>query len=386
MSSSTPHLKRACRAIVALAVCLAFAAVPAAAQAAAVDLGTVKPFVVLGGSAVTNTGPSVLYGDLGVSPGTSLTGFGLPAVVNGATHNNDAVAAQAQLDLTNAHNVAAGQPVPPGNVLTGTNLGNRTLSPGAYRYTSSAQLTGTLTLDAHGDADAEFIFEIGSTLTTASASSVVLVNGASPCNVYWQVGSSATLGSTTAFQGNLMALQDISLNSNASVIGRVLAGRGISLIDNFLYNGSCDSASTTPGTPDTGTGTPGTPGATPESGAPGSPVAPAGSTPGTPGYPTTTDGSARITPNPNQRCTDGFRAKVTGKLIKRVVFSMDGKRVASLKSSPFVVYVHASPGAHWVQARVTFHDATKARTLKVRYRACAAAVLKPRPGPSRFTG
>ena len=94
----------------------------------------------------------------------------------------------------------------PANDLTGTDLGNRTLTAGAYRYTSSAQLTGPLTLDAEGDPNAQFVFEIGSTLTTASASSVVLVNGASPCNVYWQVGSSATLGTTTAFQGNLMAL------------------------------------------------------------------------------------------------------------------------------------------------------------------------------------
>ena len=169
--------------------------------------------MVLGGSTVTNTGPSVLNGDLGVAPGTALVGFGLPAVVNGATHDNDAVANQAQADLTTAYNVAAGQPVAPANDLTGTDLGNRTLTAGAYRYTSSAQLTGPLTLDAQGDPNAQFVFEIGSALTTAPASSVVLINGASPCNVYWQVGSSATLDTTTAFQGNLMALTSISLNN-----------------------------------------------------------------------------------------------------------------------------------------------------------------------------
>ena len=145
---------------------------PAVASASAVNLGTASPFVVLGASAVTNTGPSVLNGNLGVAPGTSLVGFGLPAVVNGATHDNDAVAGQAQSDVTTAYNVAAGQPVPPGNYLTGQNLGSRTLTAGAYKFTSSAQLTGMLTLDAAGDPNAQFVFEITSTLTTASASSI----------------------------------------------------------------------------------------------------------------------------------------------------------------------------------------------------------------------
>ena len=230
---------------IVLAITLAFAAVPAAAQAqSAINLGTVGPFVVLGGSTVTNTGPSVLNGDLGVAPGTALVGFGLPAVVNGATHANDGVAMNAKSDLTTAYNVAAGQPVAPANDLTGTDLGNRTLNAGAYRYTSSAQLTGALTLDAQGDPNAQFVFEIASTLTTASASSVVLVNGASPCNVYWQVGSSATLGTTTAFQGNLMALTSISLNNGATVIGRLLARNGqISLINNVLDRSNCGTGS-----------------------------------------------------------------------------------------------------------------------------------------------
>ena len=126
------------------------------------------------GTTVTNTGPSVLNGDLGVSPGTALDGFGLPAVVNGATHANDAVAAKAQLDLTIAYDVAAGQPVAPADDLSGTDLGNRKLGPGAYRYNAAALLTGALTLDAEGDPNAQFVFEIGSALTTESASSVVL--------------------------------------------------------------------------------------------------------------------------------------------------------------------------------------------------------------------
>ena len=159
----------------ALLAAIACGAAPMATQAAApVNLATAQSFVVLAGATVTNTGPSVLNGDLGVAPGTALTGFGLPAVVNGATHAADAVAAQAQLDLTTAYDAAAGQAVAPANDLTGTDLGNRVLKAGAYRFTSSAQLTGALTLDAEGDPAAQFVFEIGSTLTTASASSVVL--------------------------------------------------------------------------------------------------------------------------------------------------------------------------------------------------------------------
>ena len=229
---------------VAIAVCCVFAAIPIAAKASPVNLATAQPFVVLGGSTVTNTDSSVLNGDLGVSPGTSLTGFGAPAVVNGATHQNDAVARQAQSDLTTAYNVAAGQPVSPGNELTGTDLGGRTLTAGAYGFSSSAQLTGQLTLDAQGDPNAQFVFVIGSTLTTASASSVILTNGASPCNVYWKIGSSATLGSGTAFAGNLLTLEDVSLNSGVTVQGRVLAHGAVTLINDVLTRPECATAST----------------------------------------------------------------------------------------------------------------------------------------------
>ena len=175
------------------------------------------------------------------------TGFGLPAVVNGATHDDDAVAAQAQSDVTTAYNVAAGQPVPAGNDLTGQDLGGLTLTAGAYGFSSSAQLTGQLTLDAAGDPNAQFVFEIGSTLTTASASSIRLINGASPCNVYWQIGSSATLGSTTAFEGNLMAHTSITVNNGSTVQGRVLASTGAVTLDNNVIDGSmCGTSTTTP--------------------------------------------------------------------------------------------------------------------------------------------
>jgi hypothetical protein len=378
--SSPIRFKRGLAAVIAAAA-LALAA-PLAAQAAPVDLATAGPFVVLGGSTVTNTGPSVLNGDLGVSPGTSLPGFGLPAVVNGATHNNDAVAASAQLDLTTAYNVAAGTPVLPANDLSGTDLGGLFLAPGAYRYTSSAQLTGALTLDAEGDPNAQFVFEIAAELTTAPASSVLLINGASPCNVYWQVGSSATLDTTTAFQGNLMALSDISLNNGATVLGRVLARNGqISLINNVLTKPLCASETPvgTPAGPGTGGSNSGGSGgnAGTGAGAPGN---------GSPARKPTSNGTAVLRPAPRDACTEGFRATVSGKKIERVSYSLDGTRIASRRSSPYSVYVKAPPGKHTVRAHVTFTDATRAKTMTFPYRACAAAALKPRSGPSQFTG
>ena len=400
------------RAGVALAVGFAFAAVPVAAQASPVDLGTAAPFVVLGGTTVTNVGPSVLNGDLGVSPGTALTGFQF-ATVNGATHDNDAVAAQAQSDLTTAYDVAAGQPILAGDDLSGSDLGGMTLTAGAYKFTSSAQLTGALTLDAENDPDAQFVFEITSALTTAPASSVLMVRGGSPCNVYWQIGSDATLDTTTAFQGNLMALSSISLNNGATVQGRMLARNGqVSLINNVIDNSMCDAqvpptptptptpiptpvptaTPTPPGGPTPPPGGPSGPG-TPPGGPTGPGTPPAGS--GTPLPPAsgtlvpTRNGTAilRGSPrSPRAACTTGFTAAVRGHQIKRVVFRLDGKRIASRTGSPFRVHVRAAPGRHNVSARVTFKDATRAKTMNLGYRACAAAVLSPRQGPSQFTG
>jgi hypothetical protein len=406
--SNPIHLRRATRVGVALAAGLALAAVPAAAQASAVLLGTAAPFVVLAGSTATNTGGSVLNGELGVSPGTSLTGFDT-AVVNGAIHDTDAVAAQAQADLTVAYNTAAAQPTPVD--LTGIDLGGLTLTPGAYAFSTSAQLTGALVLDAQGDPDAQFVFQIGSTLTTASASSVVMINGASPCNVYWQIGSSATLGTATAFQGNILALTSITMNNTASVMGRALARNGAVTLDDNLLDASRCNTDSTPTDTGTGTGTgPGTggdTGGTPGSGGtpgPGVPVSGPGSPGATPAIRAnqpppasrstvpTRKGTARLrrtpptTGTPTAGCTTGFRASVTGHEIKRVVFRLDGKRIASLAGSPFRVLVPALPGKHSVTARVTFKDATRARTLKLGYRACAAAVRHPAPGPSQFTG
>ena len=392
MSSPTHLMRRLAGVILAAVLTLA---VPVAAQAAPVNLATVDPFVALAGTTVTNTGPSLLNGDLGVAPGTALTGFGLPAVVNGVTHENDAVAGQAQSDLTNAYNVAAGQPVSPADDLSGTDLGNRTLTAGAYRYTSSALLTGPLTLDAQGDPNAQFVFLVGAELTTESASSVVLINGASPCNVYWQVGSSATLGSTTAFEGNLMALTSISLNNEASVIGRVLARNGqVSLSDNVLTRPLCATETTPPpsGEPPSETVPSGAPGAT----GPAGPETPGGSSAVGPGQivsvnrtrsrEATRNGRATVRSAPREACTSGFRATVRGYKIKRVAFRLDGKPMGSRTKPPFAVTVRATPGAHRVSAHVTFTDATHAKTMTLPYRACARALLQPRHGPSRFTG
>ena len=149
-----------------------------------VDLGTAGAFAILAGSTVTNTGSSVVEGNLGVSPGTSVTGFP-PGLVIGTIHSADAVSLQAQNDLTTAYNAAAGQPC--GLDLTGTDLGGLTLVSGVYCFASSAQLTGTLTLNAQGNPNAAFVFQIGSTLTTASNSSVVFTNGGRGGSVFYQV-------------------------------------------------------------------------------------------------------------------------------------------------------------------------------------------------------
>jgi uncharacterized repeat protein (TIGR01451 family) len=192
-------------------------------------VGLEQSFAVLGASTVTNTGPSVVTGNLGVSPGTAATGFPPGLVMGGTIHAADEVALQAQTDTTVAYNNLAGQTCTLD--MTGVDLGGKTLVPGVYCFSSSAQLTGVLTLNAEGKADAVWVFQVGSTLTTASSSSVLLMNGGSACNVYWQVGSSATLGTATSFVGNILALASITLTTGANVSGRVLARTGAVTLD-----------------------------------------------------------------------------------------------------------------------------------------------------------
>jgi ice-binding like protein/exosortase sorting signal-containing protein len=213
--------------------------------ATAPGLGQATSFGVLGASAVTNTGPTVITGDLGISPnnGSSVTGFP-PGLVIGATHFADAVALGAQNDVTAAYNTLAGEAC---NTTISADLGGTTLVPGVYCSASSMGLTGTLTLDAQGDPNAVFIFQIGSTLTTASNSSVRVINGGQSCNVFWQIGSSATLGTDTVFVGNILALTSITLTTRTTVSGRALARTGAVTMDSNTVSVSvCGATTSTP--------------------------------------------------------------------------------------------------------------------------------------------
>ena len=214
-------------AVITCAVLALLAATPAAAQ---VSLGSAQEFGVLGATTVTNTGATVITGDVGVSPGTAITGF--PPGVATQLHAGDAVAAAAQSDLTIAYNAAAGTAC--NTNLTGQDLGGMTLTPGVYCFDSSAGLTGNLTLDFQGNPNAFFLFKIGSTLTTASGSTVTVINGGGttcPQNLFWQVGSSATLGTNSTFLGNILALTSITLNTGADLNGRALARTGAVTLD-----------------------------------------------------------------------------------------------------------------------------------------------------------
>src|SRR6185436_1598944 len=186
-----------------------------------VALGAAGTFAVLAASTVTSTGATAVNGDLGLSPGTAVTGFP-PGTVNGTMHLADAAAAQAQADLTEAYNDAAGRTV--GAIALAGNLGGQTLAPGLYKSTSSLEISsGDLTLDAQGDANAVFIFQMASTLTTTVGRQVILSGGAKAANVFWQVGSSATLGTSSVFKGNILAQASITVTTGAAVEGRLLA-------------------------------------------------------------------------------------------------------------------------------------------------------------------
>ncbi len=205
--------------------------------ATTVPLGAAQQFAVLGASTVTNTGSTVLHGDLGVWPGNAITGFP-PGAFSGTIHAGDAIAMQAQADATTAYNNAAGQAA--NTVLTGQDLGGLTLTPGVYSFASSAQLTGTLILDAGGDPNAVFIFQIGSTLTTASDSVVQFINGGQGTDLFWQVGSSETLGTGTLFAGTTLALASITMNTGANIsCGRAIALNGAVTLDSNTINAGC---------------------------------------------------------------------------------------------------------------------------------------------------
>lgn len=233
---------------VAASAALTLAAVAAGTPASAaryedpVGLGTAEPFSVLGASTVANTGSTVVGGDLGVSPGSAVVGFP-PGLVGGAIHAADASAASAQGALTTAFLDAQGR-VPTGGL--GGAIAGGTFQAGVYNAASDFDVSGAVTLDGEGDPNAVFIFQVGGSMTTASTTSIVLIGNAQACNVYWQVGGSATFGTSTSFIGTVMAQSSISLTSGTTFIGRALARTGaVTLDDNVFTSATCVATPTT---------------------------------------------------------------------------------------------------------------------------------------------
>jgi type VI secretion system secreted protein VgrG len=212
-----------------------------------VPLSSSANYSVLAGSTVTNTGNSVLNRGLGLHPGTSITGFP-PGLVQGTVDATNAVALQAKNDLTTAYNNAAGRSL---TASTEADLANKTLPGGVYAASSkgSLLLNGTLTLDGEGNPNSVFIFQTDSTLTTGSGSNVSLINGAQECNVFWQIGSSATLGSGSVFAGNILAQTSITVTSSVTVHGRALAQTGAVTLDNDTFTGPTCNLSAAPAAP-----------------------------------------------------------------------------------------------------------------------------------------
>jgi len=230
--------------LVAIGFVVGFGTINIVNAAVTVPLGTTTSFAVLAGSTITSTGLTTINGDVGLSPGTSITGFP-PGIINGAQHITDAVASQAQADLTTAYNNAAGQ-TPVSRVAT--ELGGTVKTPGIYDSADGTfGVTGTLTLDAQNDPAAVFIFKTASTLITATSGRVNLINGAQACHVFWQVGSSATLGTNTVFKGSILALTAVTLDTGAQVEGRVLTrNAAVTLDGNTITVPTCSAATPTP--------------------------------------------------------------------------------------------------------------------------------------------
>jgi hypothetical protein len=229
-------------------ICLQYSAF---AIPSTVDLGTSSSFAVLAGSGITVTGPTTIVGDIGSYPTTSVTGLGNVSLTGSDQSLNTGVMQAAKADLSTAYNDAAAR-APDATYAGGADLGGMTLGSGVYKDASSLFLTGILTLDAKGDPNAVWIFQIGSTLITASGSQVDLIGGAQACHVFWQVGSSATLGTTTDFSGNILALTSITADTGAIVDGSLLAQNGaVTLDNNTITTAICSD--TTASVPDGGT-------------------------------------------------------------------------------------------------------------------------------------
>ncbi|HLD54615.1 MAG TPA: ice-binding family protein [Sediminibacterium sp.] len=241
---------------IALAVALTFSLSGAVEVNAAtvVNLGSADSFAVLAASTITNTGASTINGNLGLSPGTSVTGFP-PGIMNGVQNIANANAISAQTDLIAAYGSAGQTPAS----TVSAELGGTVKNAGVYvSNDGSFGITGTLTLDAQGDPNAIFIFKSATTLTTAGLSVVNLLNGAQACNVFWQVGSSATLGINSNFKGNILALTSATLTTGATVDGRVLVRNGaVTLDSNTITKATCMVTPTpVPATPPAPTSTP----------------------------------------------------------------------------------------------------------------------------------
>ena len=241
------YLSVAACSVTAGAIALFAVTQSAGAAGAPVGLGTAGSFAVLAGSTVTNTGPSHINGNLGVSPGSAVTGFPPGIVTGGTIHLADGVAGGAQSDLTTAYNDAAGR-VKTASASSFIGAG-QSLSPGVYQVSSSLEVGGALILNAHNDPNAVFIFQApASTLTTDTGTHIFLTNGAQACNVFWQVGSSATLNTGTTFQGTILALTSISVLSGDTIYGRALARNGaVTLINDTIIAPGCTT--TPPPTP-----------------------------------------------------------------------------------------------------------------------------------------
>jgi LPXTG-motif cell wall-anchored protein len=243
---------------IAIALVLALSALVGSAVNAAgaptVALGTASSFAVLAGAGITNTGPSVINGDVGsFGSSTSVGGFP-PGLVNGTNHGGDAVTQGAKTDLVTAYDDAAGRS--PSTIIP-TELGGSIVLPGFYASAAGTfGITGNVTLDAQGDPNSVFVFQMASTLTTATGSSVSFINGAQSCNVFWQVGSSATLGGATSFKGTILALTSITLVTGATIDGRALARNGAVTLDTNTITASPCAPAPTAGPRERDTATP----------------------------------------------------------------------------------------------------------------------------------
>lgn len=227
-----------------LALTLSTPAVTASSPPSPVNLGMASTFAVLAGTTITNAGPSLISGSLGVSPGTAVTGFPPGRVVNGTIEAGTPAAVAAKRDLDTAYAAAAGAPC---NVdKTGQNLGGQTLTPDTYCESAAPTISGTVTLSGSG----VYVFQIGSTLVTAPRTTVVLTNGADACNVYWQVGSSATIDTATTFAGTIMAFTSVTVDDSVAVSGRVQARNGaVTLVNDQITVPACTSPQQAPSAP-----------------------------------------------------------------------------------------------------------------------------------------